>query len=296
MKTILISGATGLIGKALTKKLRSKGYEVRILTRQKGENSFFWDIQKGEIDESAFENLDAIIHLAGAPVSKRWTSSYKQEMYDSRVKACDLLFQFASQFSPELKIFITASGANYYGTVTSTQIFKETDPHSPDFLGKICYDLEESANQFEELGTRVCAVRTSAVLGKEGGMLKELKPLANSYVLSPLGSGNQILPWIHLDDIVNLYVHLLENPELNGPYNAISSEVVTNKEFTQKFMKSQGKSVVLPAVPGFVLKLVLGEMSSILLEGSAVSNNKIKATGFQFQFENLEAALADLKA
>lgn len=294
MKTILITGATGLIGTALSKKLISKGYNVRILSRKKYPNSFYWDSKASVIEEAAFENLDAIIHLAGAPVSKRWTNSYKKELYDSRVKSCDLLFQYAQRLNSKIPTFITASGANYYGTLTSSKIFKESDPHFPDFLGKICYDLEKSAQEFEDLGSRVCAVRTSAVLSNQGGMLKELKPMANSYVLSPLGSGSQILPWIHIDDIVNMYVHLLEKTELKGAYNAVASEMVNNKEFTQTFMKSLGKSVILPKVPSFVLKAVLGEMSNILLEGSALSNEKIKQSGFKFQFENLNEALADL--
>lgn len=296
MKTILISGATGLIGKALVKKLQSKGYEVRILSRSKQENSLYWDIDKGIIDESAFENLDAIIHLAGAPISKRWTNSYKKELYDSRVKSCDLLFQYASKLNSKLSTFITASGANYYGTKNSSKIYKESDEHEPDFLGQMCYDLEKSAQEFEKLGTRVCALRTSAVLSYQGGMLKELKPMVKASVLSPLGSGNQILPWIHLDDIVNMYCYLLENQSLEGPFNAVASEITTNKEFTQKLMRAHGKSIVLPKVPAFILNLALGEMSEILLKGSALSNEKIKKAGFQFEFSNLEKALADLNS
>ena len=278
------------------KKLQSKGYDVRILSRSNQENTFYWDIDKGIIEESAFENLDAIVHLAGAPVSKRWTNSYKKELYDSRVKSCDLLFQYTSRLNPTLSTFITASGANYYGTKNSSKIFKESDEHEPDFLGQMCYDLEKSAREFEKLGTRVCALRTSAVLSYNGGMLKELKPMVNAFILSPLGSGNQILPWIHLDDIVNIYCYLLENPNLEGPFNAVASEITTNKEFTQELMRTHGKSIVLPKAPAFILKLALGEMSEILLKGSALSNEKIKETGFQFEFDNLEKALSHLNS
>ena len=294
MKSVLITGASGLIGRSLSKKLNSKGYEVRILSRSKKDDSYFWNPSEGKIDQKAFENLDFIIHLAGAPISKRWTKSYKKELYDSRVKTAQLLFETAKKSESALKKIITASGANYYGTQTTEKIFKETDPHAPDFLGKLCYDLENTVQQFETLGAKVCAVRTSAVLSPDGGMLKELLPLAKNYVISPLGNGKQIVPWIHIDDIVNLYIHLLENEELEGAFNAIASQIVNNKEFTYAFAKSLYKKVILPSVPGFVLKTVLGEMSTILLEGSAVSNSKIKSTGFQFQFDELDKALDNL--
>lgn len=294
MKSVLITGASGLIGRSLSKKLNSKGYEVRILSRTQKENQYVWNPSEGKMDEKAFENLDFIIHLAGAPISKRWTNSYKKELYDSRVKTAQLLFDTAKNSGSSVKKIITASGANYYGTKTTENIFKETDSHAPDFLGKLCYDLESTVQQFETIGTKVCAVRTSAVLSPEGGMLKELLPLAKNYMISPLGNGKQIVPWIHIDDMVNLYIHLLEKEELQGAYNAAASQIVNNKEFTYSLAKSIDKKVILPSVPGFVLKTVLGEMSSILLEGSAISNSKIKTTGFQFQFDELEGVLKNL--
>lgn len=296
MRSVLITGATGLIGTSLSNKLREKDYEVRVLSRSKKKEGFYWDPSQGKIDKEAFENLDFIIHLAGATISKRWTKSYKKELYDSRVKTAQLLYDTAKKANTSLKKIITASGANYYGTLTSEKIFKESDPHVPDFLGKLCYDLENTIQQFETIGAKVCAVRTSAVLSPKGGMLKELLPLANNYLISPLGNGKQIVPWIHIDDIVNLYIHLLENEELHGAYNAAGSQIVNNKEFTYTFAKSLNKKVILPSVPGFFLKTVLGEMSSILLEGSAVSNSKIKTTGFQFQFDQLDIALDNLLA
>lgn len=294
MKSVLITGASGLIGKPLSEKLKTKGYEVRILSRSKKENQYFWNPSEGKIDEKAFENLDYIIHLAGAPISKRWTQTYKKELYDSRVKTAQLLFETAKNSGSSVKKIITASGVNYYGTLTTETIFKEDDPHAPDFLGQLCFDLEKTVKQFESIGAKVSAARTSAVLSPEGGMLKELLPLAKNYIISPLGNGKQIVPWIHIDDMVNLYLHLLENEELEGAYNAVTSPIITNKEFTHQLVKSIDKKVILPSVPGFVLKTVLGEMSSILLEGSAVSNSKIKTTGFQFQFDELEVALKNL--
>lgn len=294
MQTVLISGATGLIGQKLVQKLKANSHEVRTLSRNQSRNHFYWNPEKAEIDEKAFENLDAIIHLAGAPISKRWTNSYKKELYKSRIDSAELLFETARKLNAPIKTFITASGVNYYGTQTTDTVFKETDGHADDFLGNLCFDLEQTAQKFETLGTRVCAVRTAAVLSPDGGMLKELIPLANKFILSPLGSGKQILPWIHIDDMVNLYVYLLENKSLSGAFNATASQIINNCDFTYQLAKHLNKKVILPAVPGFILKTVLGEMSSILLEGTAVSNSKIKNSGFEFQFEELKPALDDL--
>lgn len=293
MKTVLISGATGLIGTHLIEKLKRKNYEIRILSREKNKN-FYWNLKENYIDENAFENLDAIIHLAGAPVSKRWTKSYKKELYESRVKTAGLLFEYAKNSNSSIKTFITASGVNYYGTKTASHIFTENDKHADDFLGKLCFDLENAARKFEETGTRVSMVRTAAVLSTKGGMLKELISLSKWNLLSPLGSGKQILPWIHIDDLTDIYIQILENENLNGAYNASAPEIITQKEFVQKLAKAMNRKIILPNVPAFMLKIILGEMSTILLEGSAVSSKKIQKAGFDFKFKNLESALADL--
>jgi uncharacterized protein (TIGR01777 family) len=295
MKSVLITGASGLIGKELVRKLKDKGYQVRTLSRHKSEHNFYWNPKEGNIEETAFENLNAIIHLAGASISKRWTKTYKKEIYDSRIQTANLLYEYAKRLNIPLKTFITASGTNYYGTQTTSQIFQENELPGDDFLAKVCYEWEISAAQFENLGARICSVRTSAVLSNKGGMLRELNPLAKLYLLSPLGSGKQILPWIHIEDMLNIYIHLLENEHLSGAFNAATSDVVNNSDFTKTLMKMKGRKVVLPAVPSFVLKLALGEMSSILLEGTAISNEKIKATGFQFQYETLKNALENLE-
>ncbi len=294
MKSILISGASGLVGKALSKKLKEKGYEVRQLSRTKKQGTFFWDPAEGKIEEKAFENLDGIIHLAGAPISKRWTNSHKKEMYESRVNTAQLLFNYTKNLGINLGTFISASGINYYGTQTTSVVYKETDKHRNDFLGSLCYDLEKTADSFLTLDTRVCCVRTSAVLSTEGGVLKELMPLVKKNMLTVLGTGKQILPWIHIDDIVGIYIYLLENENMSGAYNACASEIITNKEFTHQLAKNTSSKIIFPAAPKWLLKMVLGEMSGILIEGSAISNQKIKEAGYTFQYENLDAAFSQL--
>lgn len=294
MKTVLISGASGLIGKQLSKKLKEKGYEVRGLSREKSDEYYHWNPALGEINEMAFENLDTIIHLAGAPISKRWSVPYKVKLYDSRVESLEFLLNKAKKMNCEIKTLISASGVNYYGTETTNKIFTENDPKADDYLGNLCGEIEEVAESFNSIGTRVCIVRTSAVLSKEGGMLKELLPMAKASLLSPIGSGKQIVPWIHIDDIVNMYIHLLENEELSGAYNAVADEVVTNKKLTKKLTETLGRKILMPNAPAFVMRIIFGEMSTILLKGSAVSNEKIKKTGFKFHFSELKDALKDL--
>lgn len=294
MKTILISGATGMIGRKLTEKLISLNYRVRILSRKHVPGSYVWRPSESYIDRKAFEGLDAIIHLAGSPVSKRWTSSYRKELYDSRVKTAGLLFATAKETKAEIKTFITASGSNYYGTKTTGKVFEESCPHSNDFLGNLCFELEQAANNFGSLGARTCAVRTSAVLSPDGGILKELVPLAKKHLLSPLGSGKQIIPWIHIDDMVNLYIYLLENENHSGAFNAAAPQIITNREFTLALAESLDKKIILPHVPGFIMKILLGEMSSVLLEGNAISSEKIQAAGFESRFSSLRSALEDL--
>lgn len=294
MKTVLITGGTGLVGRHLTNKLRENNFDVRILSQRKSSEYFYWNPAKKEIDEAAFENLDVIIHLAGASISKRWTNSYKKILYESRVLSANLLFETVKKTGCPLNKFITASGVNYYGTATTSKVFTEEDPHAADFLGNLCAAWEAAAKQFESIGCQVCSVRTGVVLSPDGGMLKSILPPAKFSFISPLGSGQQIVPWIHLDDLAELYLFLLQNEKLEGAFNAVATEIVTSKQFTESFVKALGKRIFLPNTPAILLQLIFGETASIMLKGSAVSNEKIKNSGFGFQFENLDAAMKDL--
>ncbi len=294
MKTILISGATGLVGKKIARELKAKNYTVRCLSRKKGNDFFYWSPEENYIDPKAFENLDVIIHLAGAPVSERWTDDYKKELYDSRIKTAKLLFDYTKKYAPGLNTFITASGSNYYGTFTSEKKLTESDENSKDFLGNLCRDWENAAFKFEAMGTRVIALRTGAVLSENNGILKKLTPIVKMNLASPLGSGKQIMPWIHIDDLVAIYIFTLENENLKGAFNAVAPESVTNREFTKKLAKVMNKAIIFPNVPSVILKLMLGEMSSIALEGSTVSAQKIQNTGFRFKFPELGPAFKDL--
>lgn len=294
---ILITGARGLIGRALVKKLEERGHEVNILTRDKTDkpNEYQWDVKKNFIEDSAFDGIESIIHLAGATIAKKWTSTYKKELISSRVETAKLLKTYCEKHNIHLKSFISASGINYYGTFTSNEILKEEMAiRKLDFLAILSRDWEEAAYKFSGVAERVVCLRTSMVLAKEGGSFVALKKLTNLNLASPVGSGDQWMNWIHIDDLVNMYISAIENDNINGCYNAVADELTSNKDFMKRLAKKSKKLFLPIAVPEFVLKLSLGEMSSIILEGSRASNEKIKSEGFVFEYGMLDRALASL--
>jgi uncharacterized protein (TIGR01777 family) len=292
MAIILLTGGTGLIGNILEQKLISENHTVRILTRSpKKENHFSWDLKENTIDEKAFENLDYIIHLAGAGIAdKRWTDERKTILIDSRVNSANLLFSKVKELAINLKGFISASGIGYYGALTSETIFKETDAPANDFIAEICVKWEKAAHQFKNLDIPVTILRTGVVLSKEGGALSKMN---TPIFLSALGSGKQYLPWIHIEDLCNLYVKSISDTTFNGIYNAVAPEHQTNKNFTKLLSKVVKKPLLPINAPGFVLKLVLGEMANIVLEGSRVSSDKTTKS-YNFKFTRALEALENL--
>lgn len=291
MAKIVITGGTGLVGTRLTQMLEDKNHKVVILSRNpSNENELKWDISKSYVDKRAFENTDYIIHLAGAGIAdKKWTDQRKQVIIDSRVESANLLFKTIQENSVKLKGFISASGIGYYGAITSAKIFKETDAVGNDYLGDVCQKWENAAHQFNALKTTVTILRTGIVLSKTGGALEKMR----TPVISPLGSGNQYLPWIHIDDLCEMYIDAIEG-KLNGIYNAVAPEHHTSTTFSKALAKSISRPFIGINVPGFMLKLLFGDMSKILLEGSRISAEKIANSGFNFKFETLKKALNNL--
>ena len=299
MKTILITGGTGLIGKHLCNLLRSKGYKVTILSRSNSDNpnTYFWDIEKDFIEQKAVEQADYIIHLAGAGIAdERWTKKRKKELIDSRVLSTQLLYKKVVQFNPNLKGFIAASGIGYYGAVTSEKIHTENDAVGTDFLATICKLWEKESMMFDAINIRTIILRTGIVLSKNGGAYEKISKPIKIGVGAALGSGKQYMPWIHITDLCNMYLNAIENTELHGIYNAVSPEQVTNDEFTSSAAFSLNKKIRLPNVPSFVLKTLLGKLAVILLEGSRVTSEKIIATRFSFKYASLKEALKDVNS
>jgi len=298
MKKILISGATGLVGKKLTKKLHERGYHVEILVRSKPEKSDFksyvWDYENGFLEQGALDNTYIFIHLAGASISNRWTESYKKEIYKSRINSAQFIFEQMQNQNIHPEAVISSSAVGFYGQITSQQVFSETDSPAEDFLGKVCADWELKAHQFQNLGSRVVCVRTSTVLSEKGGALEVLKKPIELNFGAVLGSGDQYFPWIHIDDLVNIYFKAVEDVSMDGAYNAAAPDFVNNRELTKKIASHLDKKIWLPNIPKFIIKAALGEMSVLALEGSRVSSRKIENSGFKFVYNTLDNALADV--
>lgn len=294
---ILVTGGRGLVGKSLVKKLRADNHEVRILSRKKTDKTdeFYWSIDEKYIDEKAFENLDSIIHLAGANISQRWSDTYKKELFSSRIDSAALLLEYCVKKNIKLKSFISASGINYYGTFTSQQILDENSGIvERDFLAKLCEEWEMAADNFSSLAERTVCLRTAMVLAEKGGAFPLLQKTVDFNIGSAVGSGKQWMNWIHLDDMVDMYIFALENSNVEGKYNALADETPTNEQFMKTLAKVSKKLFLPVNVPAVMMKLVFGEMSSIILEGTRALNDKIKAAGFTFKYNQLEAAVQNL--
>jgi uncharacterized protein len=298
METVLISGGTGLVGKHLSEKLSGKGYRVALLSREIVLRSaypvYLWDPAKGEIDTSLIDGVDFIIHLAGANIGeKRWSASRRKAIVDSRVKTAELLFKTFSG-SKKLKAFVSASATGYYGAITSDRIFQEDDRNADDFLGQTCRKWEEAADRFLTSGIRTVKIRTGIVLAADGGALTKLVLPIKLGIGSAMGRGDQYIPWIHIDDLCNIYIRALEEKGMSGSYNAVAPCDHTSLTFTEALAKILNKPLWFPKIPAFFIEAVFGEMSVILLQGSRVSPGKIIASGYRFGFPDLESALSDI--
>ena len=292
MTKVLITGGTGLVGKFLQEKLISKNYTVNVLSRNpKKEQEFYWNISNNEIDEKAFLNVDIIIHLAGAGIAeKRWTPERKQEIIDSRTKSTALLFNKIKELKIPLKRFIAASAIGYYGAITSETVFKESDTAATDFLGNVCQQWEKASLAFNELNIPTTILRTGIVLSKNGGALSKMNtPIA----INPIASGKQYVPWIHIEDLTNLFIKAIEDNTFTGVYNAAAPETQTSFSFAKTLAKQTNKIFIPIGVPTFVLKILFAEMSILLTTGSRVSSEKVEKSGFNFSYKNLDKALED---
>jgi len=299
METILIAGGAGLIGTSLSGKLKEKGYNVLLLSRKsKRGNSYSvysWNPDKSEIENEAIKRADYIINLAGAGIGdKRWTKKRRELILDSRVKTSELIFNKIQETGKNPKAFITASGIGYYGAGTSEKIFSETDPPAEDFIGQVCQQWEKAAEPFEKSGIRTVKIRTGIVLSKKGGALSRMAVPVKFWIGSALGSGKQYLPWIHIDDLCDIYIMAIEDAKMTGAFNAAAPQHVSNREFMRTLAQVMGKPFFFPAIPSIVLKLLYGKMSDILLYGSRISAVKIISAGYKFKFPDLANAFKEL--
>jgi len=303
MPTVLITGGTGLIGKALTKELRKRNYDLIILTRspEKYTNSpglsyAKWNVDEQLIDKNAIARADHIIHLAGENVGdKRWTKKRKKQILESRTLTSALLVKALKEQPNNVKTVVSASGIGWYGEQKRSEPFIETDPATEDFLGQTCKEWEAGIEPVTTLGKRLVKLRTGIVLSENGGALDEFKKPLRFGFATILGNGKQVVSWVHIDDLVRLFVYAIENESLRGAYNAVAPYPVTNRSFVIELgRKMKGRFFIPMYVPSFVLKIILGEMSIEVLKNANVSCEKIKQTGFVFLYPTLEAAFNGL--
>lgn len=299
MDNVLLVGGSGLVGRQLQKHLTSKGYSVSILGRSisklENVNSYSWNISSKTIDEKAITSADYILNLSGAGIAdKRWSNSRKKIIISSRVDSTKLLIETIKKTNSKPKAFISASAIGYYGSTNSDKIFKENDLPSNDFLGNCCKSWEDSTNEVKTLGIRRTIIRIGIVLSRNGGALtKMITPYKYGFG-SAIANGKQYMPWIHINDLCEIFITAIENKEMEGAFNAVSPEHITNKEFSISLAHRLKKQIWLPNVPKIIIQLILGKMSVIITNGSRVSSKKILDQGFNFKYSNLAHALDDI--
>jgi uncharacterized protein len=297
--SVLITGGSGVIGKYLTTVLLAQGYNVSHLSRNAHQTGsirvFRWDPEQKFIDPLLSEGIDFIIHLAGANIGdKRWTKKRKEEIVTSRVDSVKFLKKIIYDKGIRLKGFITASATGYYGSVTSEKIFNEEDPPGKDFLGNTCRLWEEASDLFGKDDIRTVKIRTAIVLEKNDSALTKLMLPAKYGFVIRTGNGHQYMPWIHINDLCNIYLKAIEDQNMNGAYNAVSPEHVTHNDFLRTMARVMKRPVFIPPVPSFIIRATFGEMSDVILKGSRISSEKIENAGYRFLFNNLEDALKNV--
>jgi uncharacterized protein (TIGR01777 family) len=296
-KKILITGASGLVGSRLAELFLQKGCQVSTMGRSKKNGpvkSYVWNVEKGEFDSEALEGVDVIIHLAGAGVAdKRWSEQRKVEILESRTKSSTLLYEALKKGNHAVKAVVSASAIGYYGFCLDERIFTEESNPGSDYLAQVTRQWEEAVDKIASLGIRVAKLRTGIVLSERGGALVEIAKPIRLGVGAALGTGKQYLSWIHIDDLCAMYIKAAENEQMHGAYNAVC-DWVTNEAITKSIASVLKKPLWLPPVPGFIMNIIVGEMAVIVVNGSKVSSEKIRNTGFTFQYSELNGALKSL--
>lgn len=301
---VLVAGGTGTIGKSLVPKLIKAGYRVILLTRKKTIPADtdqccyrHWNPNGEVMDSSLLEGVHAIINLAGSGVmDKRWTSAFKTEILQSRVRAAEWLIAGLKKHSHQVDTWINASAIGWYGPDREPhQPFVETDAPYPDFLGNTCVAWEKSCDAVESMGIRLAKLRIGIVLSPDGGAFSEFAKPLRFRVAPILGTGSQMISWIHVQDLCGIIIHLMKHENLNGIFNAVAPHPTTNRDLMLKLANILHGMFFIPVkVPAFVLKIMLGESSIEILKSTTISADKILKSGFEFQFPKLESAIPSL--
>jgi uncharacterized protein (TIGR01777 family) len=292
---ILITGGTGLVGSYLTRELVKLGHEVVYLSRKPGEKKgirlYEWNIEKGYIDEKAFEGVDVVINLAGAGIAdQRWTKQYKEELYNSRILSTRLLVSALNKRTTPVRTFVSTSAIGIYANAPDKA--DETTPPGTDFLANLCRDWEQEASAIGR--TRLVIIRVGMVLAAEAGLIPRLSKPVKYGVGAALAGGEQLVSWIHIQDLVGIYLKALADEGMEGIYNAVAPQSETNKALTLAIAERLNRHILLPSIPEMALKLLFGELASHLVANQNISAAKIKSAGYEFSYPSLSKALDNL--
>ncbi len=297
---VLVTGATGLIGSKLTKSCIQKGWSVNYLTTRKSKISnkdnyqgFYWNPKNNEIDTACFQDVEAVFHLVGASVAKRWTPQYKEEIIKSRTETTQLLFNEIKRGNYPVKKVVSASAIGIYPSSLTNYYDEDYTSINPNFLGEVVNKWENAVDAFSTLDILVSKLRIGVVLSNSAGALPKMSQPVKYGVGAAFGNGEQWQSWIHIDDLVSMFVHVVEN-DISGVVNAVAPNPVTNEELIKTIAKKLKRPLILPNIPKEVLQLILGEMHEILFDSQRVSSRKIESLGFEFSYNNLQPALEDL--
>jgi len=302
MKKIIITGATGLIGRKLCSKLLEQGNEIRLFTRNpeaakkvmRGAKKYIkWNYNNPEEWKDYLNETDSIVHLAGTNLgAKRWNYKFKKELLNSRIESTRQLVNTIKNCEDKPKSFITASAVGYYGDKGDEVLTEKSNP-GKDFLSNLCSEWEKEAEKIEDQNVRRVSLRIGLTLSNEGGVLKKFLPPFKIFLGGPLGNGKQWFPWIHIEDLINILIHTIKTESLQGPVNVASPGIVRMKEFAKTLGKILKRPSLIP-VPKFAIRIATGELGKYAVMSQRVSIEKILNAGYKFKFEKLEDALWDL--
>jgi len=297
--TIAITGASGFIGRRLMKKLAGGNHAIRVLSRHAGTNLppgvqlYVWDAMKGQPPEESLEGVDAVVHLAGEPIAQRWTDEVKKKILDSRTTGTRHLVQALSTLRQRPAVLVCGSAIGYYGS-RGEEVLTESSAPGTGFMAEVCVAWEREADLAESLGIRLVKLRTGVVLGTNGGALAKMLPPFKAGMGGKMGHGDQWMSWIHLDDLVGIVQHSIDNP-MRGPVNGTAPNPVVNAGFTRALGHALSRPAVVP-MPAFSLKFMFGEMAEVMLASQRVMPKAAEAAGYQFRYPELEPALANIVA
>ena len=297
-KQILITGATGLIGKKIITNLQKAGHTVSVLSRKEaqipGVKTYIWDVFNGEIDSNCMTGVDTIIHLAGENIAaKKWTPKRKQQIIDSRVLSTQLLYKTIKETNANVSTMVSASAVGYYGDC-GDEILTEDSAPGYGFMADCCKQWEDAVDKGKSYGLRIVKCRIGVVMAKGEGALSSIEKPIRYFFGAALGSGKQWVPWVHIDDVVSMFVRAVENPLMSGAYNACAPFPVTNTTLTKSIAKALHRPVWPLNVPESLLKALLGEMSDVVFISTNTSAQKLLSSEFRFKYTQLKDALSDI--